>query len=420
MTDTASPLARGSFWRRVRFFALLTILVLLVVYVGLDWWSGRRLDATIVHFEQRYGPLPGSVGAPSVPPADNRARLVRAAAALVNAPSDQQFSAMSRLGRTDSVGVIDDDLRGFVDSNEQAIGLLAGLASRHLSSWEVDYGSGGDVPFLDIRNLGSALYLSALIDLSDGRPDDAVSRAGLGLDVASSLGNEPALIAQLIRIAIGLQALDATQRVLVAAEPSRAALEELAERLKACGEPDPIRMGLLGEAWGWDLSLARAERGRSSGGSVFGLLAGPFGRLARPLVRDVRTRHLALMESLLDLEAAPRPRPAPAALPQPRWWSPGDRMAGSATRGLMRSIETGDDFAAAVAAARTVVALRRYRLDRGAYPDDLTALVPAYLDALPINPWTGQPPVYARQGAGFSVRAGRGRLRPVAEWVVSR
>ena len=51
------------------------------------------------------------------------------------------------------------------------------------------------------------------------------------------------------------------------------------------------------------------------------------------------------------------------------------------------------------------VALRRYRLDRGSYPDELSALVPAYLARLPIDPVTGRPPVYARSGAGFTLKA---------------
>ncbi|MEZ5319263.1 MAG: hypothetical protein R2752_17815 [Vicinamibacterales bacterium] len=31
--------------------------------------------------------------------------------------------------------------------------------------------------------------------------------------------------------------------------------------------------------------------------------------------------------------------------------------------------------------------------------------MPEYLDRLPIDPYTGQPPVYARQGEGFTLRA---------------
>jgi hypothetical protein len=58
-----------------------------------------------------------------------------------------------------------------------------------------------------------------------------------------------------------------------------------------------------------------------------------------------------------------------------------------------------------LAVAELGVALRRFKLGHGEYPDDLSALVPEYLDRLPIDPHTGRPPVYARQGSGFTLQA---------------
>lgn len=40
---------------------------------------------------------------------------------------------------------------------------------------------------------------------------------------------------------------------------------------------------------------------------------------------------------------------------------------------------------------RTRIAIERYRLERGEWPGDLSALVPAYLDALPSDPMDGNP-----------------------------
>ena len=36
------------------------------------------------------------------------------------------------------------------------------------------------------------------------------------------------------------------------------------------------------------------------------------------------------------------------------------------------------------------------------------ALTPAYLEQSPIDPYTGRPPVYTRQGSGFTLRAQAG------------
>lgn len=56
------------------------------------------------------------------------------------------------------------------------------------------------------------------------------------------------------------------------------------------------------------------------------------------------------------------------------------------------------------------MALRRFRLDHGTYPTTLDELVPTYLKAVPLNPYTARPPEYVRQGAGFELHA---RVPPV-------
>lgn len=57
-----------------------------------------------------------------------------------------------------------------------------------------------------------------------------------------------------------------------------------------------------------------------------------------------------------------------------------------------------------LAATRLIVALHRYRRDRGRFPDDLQALVPGYLDAVPRDPYDGRPFRYARdKGVVYAV-----------------
>jgi hypothetical protein len=416
VTDTTSPAGPGMLWRRARFASLVTILVLLVVYSGLDWWSGRQLDNEVARFEAKYGSLSGPSTASNPPPADNRARLVRAAAALVNAPQESLDRAVTELQDPKSTMVVNDDRLALVNGSQDALRFLAGLESRRESRWDEEPGP----QLLEIRQLGNLVYLSALIDVAEGRADQAADRAVEALDVSNSLANEPTLIAQLIRTAVGFQPLDVTQRLLAQAEPSRAALDKLAQRLAECRQPEPMGAGLLGEATNVNLALARAESGRRSADSDLGPLAGPLGRLTRPLLRLARTSYLAQMGRFLDLQAGPRPRPTGSVLPQPRWWSPVDRLVWTVMPGLERAIETGDDFSAALAGAEIAVALRRYRLEAGAYPDRLAALVPAYLDAVPIDPFTGAPPMYARQAGGFSLHTGRRPYRPLADWIVTK
>jgi len=126
----------------------------------------------------------------------------------------------------------------------------------------------------------------------------------------------------------------------------------------------------------------------------------------------VHARSLETIDALLEVQSGPRPK---GPFPEPDH-SVLSRFDLGSTTGLARAIETGDDFMSMQGAAETAVALRRYRIDRGAYPDDLTTLVPAYLPALPIDPFTGKPPVYGRQGSGFTLQAQRYSPRAAQPW----
>lgn len=88
---------------------------------------------------------------------------------------------------------------------------------------------------------------------------------------------------------------------------------------------------------------------------------------------------------------------------------------------LVRTAAAGDTHDRVLAVAQIGVALRRYR---GSYPDDLSALVPAYLAQLPIDRVTGKPPVYARNSPGFTLKAASltrdSPMNAALDWTIAR
>jgi hypothetical protein len=159
-----------------------------------------------------------------------------------------------------------------------------------------------------------------------------------------------------------------------------------------------MHLGLLGELKTFHAALAR----EASGAAVDPRLWSGGGHwLPRPLFRIWHARYLKQLRMLLDIEMGPRPRPV--------WAEPPPRMSllpplGGA--GLHRSLETGDHVISALGLAELAVALRRFRLAHGEYPPELSAVVPAYVANVPADPLTGQPPIYTRQGAGFTLQRG--------------
>jgi hypothetical protein len=257
---------------------------------------------------------------------------------------------------------------------------------------------------LDIRTLGNALAYAAILDIKRGRPEDASANVAAGLAVAASLRREPWLLGQLIRVAVALQQCEAARSLITQSEPSAAALAALARALVDGRETDPMRVALRSELALQNMAFLKLERGEPSDMFELGRSPFRFGRLGRPFVRLARLRYLQEMERLIDVEAGPRPHPPFPNRPRyARWdWR---SLGSSFFPGLERAVDSGDKHNSVLGVTEIGVALRRYRLDRGSYPDELSALVPAYLTRLPIDPVTGRPPVYARSGAGFTLKA---------------
>jgi general secretion pathway protein G len=71
-------------------------------------------------------------------------------------------------------------------------------------------------------------------------------------------------------------------------------------------------------------------------------------------------------------------------------------------RDLQTAHKRGRWLAAADSARRVAAAAERYRLDRGAYPHDVSDLVPRYLDRPVHDPWGGEV-LYRRNDGGYTV-----------------
>jgi hypothetical protein len=395
--------------RHIRFLFVCCVVAVLVAGTAFDVWTRRRADAELARLEKRFGNLGGrSIVAPPVPAADNSARFVRAAAALAVRPGPNSgygtiSDAVTYFEKLLEPSPVPEDLRAWLEANHAAIRMAGEAVTRHQASWDVDYAGGGGPRILDIGTLSNALYLATILDLKAELLDSASRNTAAGLAVAASLRHEPSMTSQLIRNAVAMQQCEAVKRLIARSEPSTRALEELARALAENRQTDPMRVGLRGELSFMKVVLVPKESG--------------------PLDRMGRVESLRQLERLIDAEEGPRPRPRPRVpVSSGSWLRDPEHLASILVSGLERAVDEGDAHNNVLGVAEIGVALRRYRLDHYSYPDDLSALVPAYLTRLPIDAVTGKPPVYVRSGPGFTVTA-----RPVTpggklalEWVVGK
>lgn len=406
--------------RRLLVILLLAGIAVLAARAVFDIWMGRRLNDEIARVEKQYGPLRydpvRKLDAwkkwPMRIAPDNRARILDAAAASITASSERmELNLVNAALRTPKGDVA----REIAEQNRDAVQLAIRASRLRHSNWDITYGGELDnVPnLMDHRNLSKVLVAAAESDADAGRADEAMAALAAGFAQAAAMRSEPAPVMTVNAWATAGEHVDALKDLLDRTEPSAAALASLQAAIEENLEGNSARAALLGELKHSRTTWALAENGWLWGRRFLDHMTPrpptawmrAVGWFCRPATRYMAIRELADWARLVEAASTPRTQRAKDMLPpsvppsdSPSWRPSAIQMAA----GL---IDGGDRSIAQVALTDIAVALRRFRLDHGAYPNALDELVPTYFQAVPLDPFTGRQPEYTREGTGFALRA---------------
>lgn len=324
---------------------------------------------------------------------NNRARLIDAAAARITIARDTHENLL-RAVNTQPEKMSGAEVREIAGGNRDAVGLAIRAARLPHSNWSIRCCSG--VPNLtDVVSLSTVLAITAREDTDAGRADSAAADVTAGFASATAMSSEPAPVMFLVAARSAYVHDVALKDLLNRNEPSAAALTELAGVIDEGLRSPPARAALLGLLKGARAQWPRVERGWLFT-SEYGYPTEPatwrrgVAWLARPVIRYRALHDLADKGRALDAANLPR----------------GERIkiTSSLRPPAPGVIEVGDAWTVILNNSATAVALRRFRIDHGAYPARLEELVPGYLKAVPIDPYTGGSPEYVRAGRGFAIR----------------
>jgi len=409
------------------------IAALLAIRAVLNFTEGRALARTLAELESRGIPLSAKDLAPPCADEDNGARLWKAYENMSVIPGRHIFkpgqpprkdrdlevrTLISRAWQDYTTGkpVSPSDraaLKAVILKNEKAFAVLADIGRKPCFLYRdpSDPIFSGLMPDA-IQALATErlLCFSILFSAEEGDWRGAIERLGVGLRLAPVMSLEGTQMAFLISLAC---ANLLTQPLADICRGREIAAEDLA-RLIAVLEPGP---------W-WD-RLAFAWRGERTWFIEVGsyLLEGDLGDigslwegprwwqkiaiwLARPLVKRDLRRSLPSYEFLEAQAKLPyyqcrdALRARDEELQSKPWYAIASKMMiGGAEAAFMKTAKTE----AITLASRTGLACRLYKSRTGHYPETLDELVPGLLTEVPIDPFTGNPFVYRREGEGFIV-----------------
>jgi hypothetical protein len=311
-----------------------------------------------------------------------------------------------RLGDS-AVGV----LRAELTACAEGVRLARNIANRRRGRYEIVLGPMlTDTPLpqtMEARCTAQLLAADAAIRAHDADFDGALESCCASLAAGRSLGDEPFLISQLIRVSIGQTALAASLRVLGQGEPSDAALARLQSLLLDEMDQPLMRYGLRGER----AMFVELHRRLASGEVSLAELAGK-----RPTFHTRGSRaaidpwmklywdsqHLVTLE-WMNAGVAIERQPHSARRAQWAAWEARARQAeqgrfGRVLAAALRTLPAMQQasglitrYQAGLGAMTVLFAAERHRRKQGEWPSSVAAIDRGILPNPPIDPFSGGP-----------------------------
>ncbi len=353
------------------------------------------------------------------PPAENAAvKFTEAFALLVPPPP-----AAQRLpGRAERLSP---DLKAVIQAsmaaNKVARERLHAAAALKQSRYQVDWKDGFNtkLPHLaKIKTAAQVLRLEAFILTENSRPDLAAGSVLTGVGLARSLEAEPILISQLTRVAALTMAHSGAERILNQQKMPDPQLAALQNAFREAESPESVARALAGERCsGLQLFQASAEQvaqmmAATGDTSLPPEFAASLGEYLKKNKDADFLFYLEVMEGYVAAARQPFPQSVEAARlvaarVDAQQQQPPDQKLLLSAAFLPAYGKTALRFAENVArlrAAQAACAVERYRAANGdKLPENLSALVPAQLSAVPTDPFDGQPLRFKPLGKGYVV-----------------
>lgn len=391
--------------------------VLIIALVALRWWWGweaeRRLQAQIDRIRATGRPVfveDYADQAAAIPDEDNAAILWEKAASKIVATAPNGASLTSLLDADDPIAEAPDDVAAIIAANAEVLALVRKAGARTQAAWfgGVSVSTYGLTRLSQQRQLCKLLALTARYYFYLGDHARAVQTIEDTLNQAQALTMHPSIIVNMVAWAVhhmALAVLEDTSHALRisesgthhAAPAGMAACEKVQSLIARLLDGVRLTRGLEAAFYGECAYYLALQQAPTTTGSFTPSSSSMWDQVAEWLDRPLSALATAKMLSY-DLMCAHN-------LGEASWPAVEDRqfqalMARPLLPELDQAVMVAEtsysvvrQYFQIIARRRmtaTALAIRLYEIDHGQRPETLAALVPEYLPAVPVDPFSAE------------------------------
>ena len=301
-------------------------------------------------------------------------------------------------------------IAGLVTENQPAIELLHKAADSGKCRYPIDLKKGvnTELPHLaKLRDSGRLLLLNAAFNLEQGKAEASLQSITDTLGAACSLEDEPVLLSQLVRIALEKLSVSALERVLSqhGLEEKQLAIAASAFRNAEC--PLGLHRAFIGERCIGVNLFQMSPQNRAAVLSKTSEGAARFKEDPQSADGDFLF-FLRIVESEIEVAKSPYPKRLQAA----KDVRPDIIRSAKEQKYLVSAqlfpafgsaVEKDAENVALLRAARTALAVERFRLANRKLPENLDSIAPSFLEVIPADPFDGKPIRFKKLTKGYVV-----------------
>ncbi|MFC1525068.1 hypothetical protein ACFL5I_01635 [Planctomycetota bacterium] len=411
---------------------LALILIALLLNTVLSCVASKQLEKELSQIKESGGVLTlAELAPPPVPDEENAALIYQKAFALLSLDklSSDEEKAWDKISNniqewTETDRII---LKGMLTRNEYVLSFLEEAAIFAKSRFPMDYSNPLNAIPQDLMNIKRAAYLlaaKARFELLEGKPDEALKTCFVGFRLAKARISEPILVSQMVQVASTKVILNTLEKVMDQNEGDIGMYTTLLKELNIQEYRDAFTRSMEGERClgiyaydsvfnsvenlkQYDLVRRKISFPTKVWYSFALFISRPF-RTKDEIYCLKLTKELIFLSKLLYYEAKPKFESIKNEIPAPslshldvNWFCPSRSSLPVLVHGS--SLDKQACYEAWVGAGRLALSLRIYNLQKGLYPDSLSALVPDIIPELSKDPFTGKDYIYKKEGDGFIV-----------------